>query len=83
MTAKSDEWSSPETATRVLMHLVEHVIDDSGLARTSLRDIGDALGIRFTTAQRAMNRLVAAGQVSVVRRGTGRSYPTTYRVDIQ
>jgi predicted ArsR family transcriptional regulator len=65
--------SSPETAERVLAYLREH-------PTASFREIGYALSIGRSTADRAVQRLIAEGVVTVERLGTGAGYPTTYRV---
>lgn len=72
-------WSSPETAGRVLADLREHA-DESGEVAGSWQAIGERLDLGRNTVGNAIRRLVDTGQVEVARIGTGRDYPTRYRL---
>ncbi len=71
------EFSSPETAQRVLAHLVALPHFD-GEVVAAYRDIAAVLCVGRNTVYRAIARLVAEEQISVVRIGTGDGYPTRY-----
>lgn len=71
--------ASPETRASTLAYLHEHV-DERGEVVASLRDIGDAIGVGMNTASRAVKHWIRSGRVVVVRKGTGGSYRTRYRL---
>lgn len=71
--ARLKEVSSPETADRVLGALELRPV-------SSIRDLGDELGIGRSTAQRAVQRLILDGRLRVVRMGTGDGYASRYEI---
>lgn len=59
--------------SRVLAHLRE-------VPTIGLRDLGKAVGVGRTAAHRAVRQLAEAGELTVVRVGTGPDEPSTYDV---
>jgi DNA-binding MarR family transcriptional regulator len=76
--ASPGELSSPETANRVLAFLMDLSHDDRAAA--SQREIAHACHIGLSTAQRAVKRLIAAGDLAIERKGSGADYPTVWQV---
>lgn len=76
------EKSSPETADRVLRLLSAAGGPDESDNEITIsgRDIARQLGIGRQTANRALARLRVDGRVELVRAGTGRDYPSVWRI---
>lgn len=70
--------SREETDSLVLEHLQR--IARNGIAAASKRDLAAALPMSPATASRALARLMDAGRIELVTRGTGGRYRSRYRV---
>ena len=68
-----------DTDAVVLRHLRE-IASPNGIAAASIRDLAAALPISTATARRATARLIDAGQLELVSRGTGGRYRSRFRV---
>ncbi|WP_390889802.1 winged helix-turn-helix transcriptional regulator [Rhodococcus rhodochrous] len=75
---KTAHVSSPETALAVMRVLQSTAVNR--VARISQSDLAERLGISPQTARRALVRLEAEGRIEVFRKGTGRGYPTAWRI---
>ena len=76
-----NEISSRETARRVLRLIRGQARD--GLVSASVRDLAAELSVGRSTANRAVTRLLASGEIRVARKGSGHLYPTTYLVEVE
>lgn len=70
--------ASPKTKQRALEALKNR--SQNGTTKASLWDIAEDLGVHATTAHRAICALQNEGAIVLVRRGTGRGYPSEWRV---
>jgi DNA-binding XRE family transcriptional regulator len=77
-TVKAAHVSSPETALAVMRVL--QVTAVNRVVRISQSDLAERLGVSPQTARRALVRLEAEGRIEVFRKGTGRGYPTAWRI---
>ena len=71
--------SREETDALVLRHL-RNIANPRGSAAASNRDLAAVLPVSPATARRAIARLMAAGDLELVARGTGGRYRSRFRV---